>query len=143
MPPEIRAALLLWLTALVAIEAGSGLVSSRPAAEMVAVVAAAYLVVQMALGRNWARVALTVLFAGIATPLVTAESMRWLADASGLVPVLFAASVIAHVAAVVAALVYMFRPAANRYFRDARRPARAGRGGAAATDRRQPVPELR
>ena len=143
MPPEIRAALLLWLSALVAIEAGAGLVPWQPAVRTVAVVVAAYLVVKMALGRNWARVALTVVFAGIATPLVTAESMRWLADASGFVPVLFAASVIAHVAAVVAALVYMFRPAANRYFRDARRPARAGRGGAAPADRRQPVPELR
>jgi hypothetical protein len=143
MPPEIRAALLLWLTALVAIEAGSGLAWSRPAAETVAVMVAAYLVVQMAFGRNWARVVLTVLFAGIATPWVAAESMRWLADASGFVPVLFAASVIAHVAAVAAALVYMYRPAANRYFRDARRPARARRGDAAPADRRQPVPEFR
>ena len=73
MPPEIRAALLLWSTALVAIEAGAELVAPRPGARMVAVVAAAYLVVQMARGRNWARVALTVLFAGAATPLVTAE----------------------------------------------------------------------
>jgi hypothetical protein len=143
MPPEIRAALLLWLTALVAIEAGSGLVWSRPAAETVAVVAGAYLVIQMSLGRNWARVALTVLFGGFATPMVAAESMRWLADSSGFVPVLFAASVIAHVAAVAAALVYMYRPAANRYFRDARRPARAGGDDAAPADRRQPVPELR
>jgi hypothetical protein len=143
MPPEIRAALLLWSTALVAIEAGSELVAPRPDARMVAVLAAAYLVVQMARGRNWARVALTVLFAGAATPLVAAESMRWLADASGFVAVLFAASVVAHVAAVAAALVYMFRPAANRYFRDARRTARSRRGGTAPADRRQPVPELR
>jgi hypothetical protein len=58
------------------------------------------------------------------------------------VPVLFAASVIAHVAAVVAALVYMYLPGANRYFRDARRPYRSGGGGAAPARRREPVPEF-
>lgn len=144
MPPEIRASLLLWSTALVAIEAGAGLVASRPAAaRTAAMVAVVYLLIQMSRGRNWARVALTVLFAGIATPFVAAESLRWIAEASGFVPVVFAASVIAHVAAVVAALVYMYLPCANRYFRDTRRPARAGGGGAAPARRRQPVPELR
>jgi hypothetical protein len=149
MPPEIRAALLLWLSALVAVEAGAGLVPWQPVVRTLAVVVAAYLVIQMTLGRNWARIALTLLFAGVATPLVAAESMRWLADASGFVPVLFAASMIAHVAAVVAALVYMYLPASNRYFRDARvrragsRAGRAGGRGAAPSDRRQPVPELR
>ena len=152
MPPEIRAALLLWLSALVAVEAGAGLMPWQPVTRTVAVVVAAYLVIQMALGRNWARIALTLLFAGAATPLVAAESMRWLADATGIVPVLFAASVIAHVAAVVAALVYMYLPPSNRYFREsrARRAARAGDGaaraggrGAAPAGRRQPVPELR
>jgi hypothetical protein len=143
MPPEIRASLLLWSTALVAIEAGAGLVASLPAARVAAMAAAAYLVIQMSRGRNWARLALTVLVAGIATPMVAAESLRWLADSSGFVPVLFAASVIAHVAAVVAALVYMYLPGANRYFRDARGPARAGAGGAAPARRREPVPEFR
>jgi hypothetical protein len=146
MPPEIRAALLLWLSALVAVEAGAELVPWQPGARTVAVVVVAYLVIPMTLGRNWARVALTLLFAGLATPLVAAESMRWLADATGFVPVLFAASVIAHVAAVVAALVYMYLPASNRYFRESRSrrgAARAGGRGAAPSDRRQPVPELR
>jgi hypothetical protein len=143
MPPEIRASLLLWSTALVAIEAGAGLVASPPAARFAAMAAAAYLVIQMSRGRNWARVALTVLFAGVATPMVAAESLRWLAESSGFVPVLFAASVIAHVAAVVAALVYMYLPRANRYFRDARGAARADRGGAAPARRGEPVPEFR
>ena len=142
MPPEIRAALLLWLSALVAIEAGAGLVPWQPVVRTVAVVLAAYLVIQMTLGRNWARIALTVLFAGVATPLVAAESLRWLADASGFVPVLFAASVIAHMAAVLTALVYMYLPASNRYFRESR-ARRAGRRGAAPAHRRQSVPELR
>ena len=72
--------------------------------------------------------------------------MRWLSGATGFVPVLFAASVIAHVAAVVAALVYMYLPASNRYFRESRAgrgATRAGGRGAAPSDRRQPVPELR
>src|SRR5688572_27619432 len=120
MPPEIRAALLLWFTALVVIEAGAGLVTSRGGVRLAALVAAVYLVVQMARGRNWARVTLTLIFGGIATPVLAAESMRWMEHASGVVPVLFATTVIAHIAAVMAALAYMYMPAANRYFRDAR-----------------------
>jgi hypothetical protein len=142
MPPEIRAALLLWFTGLVVIEAGAGLVTSRGGVRLAALVAAVYLVVQMARGRNWARIALTLIFGAIVTPFLTAESLRWLEDASGPVPVLFATTVIAHVAAVAAALVYMYMPAANRYFRDARRAAGTGGGGVPA-GHREPVSEFR
>jgi hypothetical protein len=143
MPPEIRAALLLWLTGLVVIEAGAGLVSSGSGLRLLALAAAVYLVTQMALGRNWARIALTLVFGGVVTPYLAAESLRWLDAASGFVPVLFSISVIAHIAAVVAALVYMYLPPANRYFRDARRPARVGRRRGAPAGRREPVSELR
>jgi hypothetical protein len=129
MPPEIRAALLLWLTALVAVEAGVGLVAGRSAVRLIGFVAALYVVVQMSLGRRWARLALAAA-AAVLTPWLAVASMWWLSGdsvaypwlagfpaASGAVSVLFAASVVAHVAAATAAVVYMFRPAANRYFR--------------------------
>jgi hypothetical protein len=96
----------------------------------------------MAAGRNWARHTLTVVVGLGTTPWLAMGAVWWLSgDASaspvvarligtepgGLTSLLVAGSVLAHVAAVVAALVYMYRPAANEYFRTARavRPAEA------------------
>lgn len=139
MPPEIRAALLLWLTALVVLEAGLGLAAGRDAIRLALIAVATVLVMRMAAGRNAARHALTAVF-GLGTPWLAWGTVWWLggdaaacptvarligAEPGGLTSVLVAASVVAHVAAVAAALVYMYRPAANRYFRAARRPAPA------------------
>lgn len=132
MPPEIRAALLLWLTALVVLEAGLGLVAGRDGLRLVVIALATVLTIRMAAGRNWARHTLAVVFGLGTTPWLAAGAWWWLtgdapvssaiadvigADPGGLTSVLVAASVIAHVSAVAAALVYMYRPAANAYFR--------------------------
>jgi hypothetical protein len=137
MPPEIRAALLLWLTALVVLEAGFGLAAGRDVVRLMVLAVATALVMRMAAGHNWARHTLTVVF-GLGVPWLAIGAAWWLsgdaaacptvsrligAEPGGLTSVLVAASVLAHVAAVAAGLVYMYRPAANRYFRDARRPA--------------------
>ncbi|GAA1041787.1 hypothetical protein GCM10009557_66310 [Virgisporangium ochraceum] len=132
MPPEIRAALLLWLTALVVLEAGLGLVAGRDGIRFVALALATVLTIRMAAGRNWARHTLTIVFGLGTTPWLAVGAWWWLtgdaaasptiarligAEPGGLTSLLVAASVLARVAAVVAALVYMYRPAANAYFR--------------------------
>ena len=148
MPPEIRAALLLWLTALVVLEAGLGLAAGRDAIRLVVVALVTVLVMRMAAGHNRARHALAVAF-GLGTPWLAWGTMWWLggnpaacptvsrligAEPGGLTSVLVAASVLAHVAAVAAALVYMYRPAANTYFRQ-HAPRRRAQG-------REQCPEL-
>lgn len=136
MPPEIRAALLLWLTALVVLEAGLGLVAGRDGIRLVLTALALLLITRMAAGRNWARHTLTVVFGLGATPWLAVGAVWWLGgdvaasptisrligtSPGGLTSWVVAASVLAHVAAVAAGLVYMYRPAANAYFRAARR----------------------
>jgi hypothetical protein len=142
MPPEIRAAVLLWLTGLVVLEAGLGMVAGRDILRLVAIGLALVLVTRMAAGRNWARHTLTVVFGLGATPWLAVGATWWLSgdaaanptvsrfigtEPGGLTSLLVGASVLAHVAAVAAALVYMYRPAANRYFRETGRAARAER----------------
>lgn len=137
MPPEIRAALLLWLTALVVLEAGLGLVAGRDGIRLVLIALALVLIFRMAAGRNWARHTLTVVLGVGAMPWLAVGAVWWLSgDASacggvsrfigvepgGLTSWLVGASVLAHVAAVAAALVYMYLPGANAYFRAAKRP---------------------
>jgi hypothetical protein len=156
MPPEIRAALLLWLTGLVVLEAGLGTAAGRDALRLVVIGLAVLLVTRMAAGRNWARHTLTVVFGLGATPWLAVGAGWWLSgdaeayptvsrfigtDPGGITSLLVGASVLAYVAAAVAALVYMYRPAANRYFRAARRADAAY--DLAATGGRQPVAELR
>jgi len=138
MPPEIRAALLLWLTSFVVLEAGLGVVAGRDMLRLLVVAVALVLATRMAAGRNWARHTLTVVFGLGATPWLAVGAVWWLSgDASasptvsriigtepgGATSLLVAMSVLAHVAAVAAALVYMYRPASNRYFREMRRAA--------------------
>jgi hypothetical protein len=129
MPPEIRAALLLWLTAQVVLEAGLGLVAGRDGIRLVVLAVVTVLVMRMAAGHNWARHALLLVFAPVSSWLVFG-TVRWLAgdavpvhligaEPGGLTSFLVASSVFAHAAAVAAALVYMYRPAANTYFRRA------------------------
>jgi hypothetical protein len=127
MPPEIRAALLLWLTALVVLEAGLGLVAGRDGLRFLVLAVATVLIIRMAAGHSWARHTLTVVF-GLGTPWLAYATASWMkgdvshligAEPGGLTSFLVASSVFAHVAAVAAALVYMYRPAANAYFRRA------------------------
>jgi surface antigen len=105
-----------------------------------------YLAVQLRQGKNWARVALAVLYGGVGTLSLVIGPVTWLAEggsladavaAADLRSVLFAASRVVHLGAVIAALILMFHPAASAYIRTTTRAAarrgtqQEGEGGAA------------
>jgi hypothetical protein len=147
VPVQLQASFRLWLaavaaglfeTALVVVDAIDGDVGS--AAEVAAGVAvrllvfagAVFLAAQLRLGSNLARVALAVLLGGIGTLSLVIGPVTWLAEggsladavaAADLGSVLFTASRVVHLGAVIAALILMFHPAANAYIRAGRRPA--------------------
>jgi hypothetical protein len=141
IPRQLQVSVRLWLvavaaglfeTALVVVDASDGDVGS--AAQVAAGVAvrllvftgAVYLVARLRQGRNWARVALAVLLGGIGTASLVIGPVTWLAEGGSLGDavaaadpgsVLFAASRVLHLGAVIAALILMFQPAANAYIR--------------------------
>ena len=151
IPTQLQASFRLWLlavaaglfeTVLVVVDATNGEVGS--AAEVAVGVAvrlliftgAVYLATRLRQGRNWARVALAVLLGGIGTLSLVIGPVTWLAEggsltdavaAADLGSVLFAASRVVHLGAVIAALILMFHPAVNAYIRATTRAA-AGRG---------------
>jgi hypothetical protein len=151
IPKQLQASFRLWLaavaaglfeTALVVIDATDGSVGS--AAQVAAGVAvrllvftgAVYLATRLRQGRNWARIGLAVLLGGIGTLSLVIGPITWLAEGGSLADalatadlgsVLFAASRVVHLGAVIAALILMFHPAANAYIR-ATTWAPAGRG---------------
>jgi hypothetical protein len=88
-----------------------------------------YIVTQMRLGKRWARLTLAVLLGVIGTLSLVIDPISWLADGNSLREVFTEANLLffliapirtIHLAAVIAALVLMFLPAANTYFRLAR-----------------------
>jgi hypothetical protein len=95
-----------------------------------------YLAARLRQGRNWARVALAVLYGGLGTLSLVVGPVTWLAEGGSLADAvgaadlgswLFAASRVVHLGAVVAALVLMFHPAASAYLRaTTQAPARHG-----------------
>jgi hypothetical protein len=123
IPKQLQASFRLWLaavaaglfeTALVVIDATDGSVGSASqvaagvAVRLLVFTGAVYLAARLRQGRNWARVALA---------------------AADLGSVLFAASRVVHLGAVIAALMLMFHPAANAYIRaTTRTPAHPGEG---------------
>ena len=145
IPAQLRASVLLWLaavaaglfeTTLVVIDALDGDVGSAAqvavgvAVRLLVFAAAVYLAAQLRQGRNWARVALAVLLGGVGTLSLVIGPVTWLAQggsladalaAADLGSVLFAASRVVHLGAVIAALLLMFRPVANAYVRAAAR----------------------
>jgi hypothetical protein len=154
IPTQLQASFRLWLvavaaglfeTALVVVDAADGEVGS--AAQVAAGVAvrllvfngAVYLAVQLRQGRNWVRLALAVLLGGFGTLSLVIGPVTWLAEGGSLADaavavatadlgsVLFAASRVVHLGAVVAAVLLMFHPAANAYIR-ATTPAPTQRG---------------
>jgi hypothetical protein len=160
IPTQVQASFRLWLvavaaglfeTALVVVDASDGSVGSASqvaagvAVRLLAFTGAVYLATRLRQGRNWARVALAVLLGGIGTLSLVIGPITWLAEggsltdalaAADLGSVLFAASRVVHLGAVIAALMLMFHPAANAYIRaTTRAPARRGtqetEGGAA------------
>jgi hypothetical protein len=141
VPREVQASFLLWLTAVgagvvemvvhfiyslsVESSTGSGVISSAVIRVIVYTVVV-YIIAQMRLGKRWARVTLAVLLGVIGTLSLVIDPISWLAGGNSLDDVFTEADLlfilvspvrVVHLAAVIAALVFMFSPAANRYFR--------------------------
>jgi hypothetical protein len=83
----------------------------------------------MRLGKRWARLTLAVLLGGIGTLSLVIDPISWLAGGNSLSEIFIDADLLffliapiraVHLAAVIAALVLMFLPSANTYFRTAR-----------------------
>jgi hypothetical protein len=141
IPTQLQVSYLLWLlavaagvfeTALVVVDATDGDVGSATqvavgvAVRLLVFTGLVYLAAQLRQGRNWARVALAVLYGGFGTLSLVIGPVTWLAEggsladavaAAGFGSVLFAASRAVHLGAVIAALLLMFHPAANAYLR--------------------------
>ncbi|MFH8489317.1 hypothetical protein [Streptomyces longisporoflavus] len=139
-PPPVHAAFALWITAVVAGffetvlmggrlladgEASAGELSGGLLLRMTVFSAAVLLAVQLRQGRNWARLTLAAGLGVLGTLSLVTEPVRWLADHPlgdafrdvGAVDVLFGASRVLHLSAVLTAMVLMFRPTANAWFR--------------------------
>ena len=147
IPRQLQASYLLWLlavaagvfeTALVVIDATDGEVGSATqltvgvAVRLLVFTGLVYLAAQLRQGKNWARVALAVLYGGIGTLSLVIGPVTWLAEGGSLGDavaaadpgsVLFAASRVVHLGAVIAALILMFHPAANAHIRATTRAA--------------------
>jgi len=144
VPREVQASFVLWLiavaagvfeTALAIIEALSGDLGLDTTGVIVGVgirliifAAAIYVASRMRLGKNWARFVLAIGLGVIGTLSIVIGPVSWLAEGhsvgeffadAGTMTLLFASSRAAHLLAVLAALVLMFLPAANNYFRRA------------------------
>jgi hypothetical protein len=139
VPRAVQASFLLWLTAVAAgvIETIIRVISSLDGdldssgllIRVIVYAVAVYVIAQMRLGKKWARLALAVLLGGIGTLSLVIDPISWLAAGNSLREVfteadflffLIAPIRVVHLAAVVAAMVLMFLPAANDYFRAAR-----------------------
>ena len=88
-----------------------------------------YIATRMRLGKRWARLALAILLGGIGTLSLVIDPISWLAGSNSLSEVFREADLLffliapirtVHLAAEVGALVSMFLPAANTYFRGSR-----------------------
>ena len=144
-PRQLRASFWFWLVAVVAglfettlvlIDATGGEVGSAAevavgvTVRLLAFTGLVYLAVRLRQGRNWARIALAVLYGGFGTLSLVIGPVTWLAEGGSLADamaatdmwsLLFAASRLVHLAAIIAALILMFHPKANAYIRELRR----------------------
>jgi len=144
-PKDVRASFVLWLAAigagvfetiLAVIEAVSGHSGLGTAGVIIGVsmrllifTAVVYVASRMLLGKNWARITLAIGLGVIGTLSIVIGPVSWLIEGhtvgeflagADLMSLLFASSRVVHLIAVFAALVLMFRPASNDYFRAAR-----------------------
>jgi hypothetical protein len=96
-----------------------------------------YIITRMRLGRRWARITLAVLLGVIGTLSLVIDPISWLAGGNSLSDVFTQANLLyfliapirtIHLAAVIAALVLMFLPSANTYFRTSRSVKRQALG---------------
>ena len=151
-PRQLRASFWFWLvavaaglfeTTLVVIDATAGEAGSVAevavgvSVRLLAFTGLVYLAVRLRQGRNWARIALAVLYGGFGTLSLVIGPVTWLAEGGSLADamaaavgsLLFAGRRLVHLAAIIAALILMFHPAANAYIRETRR-TRANRNRA-------------
>jgi hypothetical protein len=148
VPREVQASFLLWLTAVAAgvvetiirviysLTVGSGGGEAEVTGVVIRVIVytvVIYIIAQMRLGKRWARTTLVVLLGGIGTLSLVIDPISWLAGGNALREVFAQANLLfymvapiraVHLAAVVTALVFMFLPAANTYFRAAQSETR-------------------
>ena len=96
-----------------------------------------YIITRMRLGKRWARITLAVLLGVIGTLSLVIDPISWLAGGNSLSEVFTQADLLffliapirtVHLAAVIAALVLMFLPSANTYFRTSRSVRRQALG---------------
>jgi hypothetical protein len=145
VPREVQASFLLWLTAVgagvletiirtiysLSVGSGSGEADLLTGVliRVVVYAVALYIIAQMRLGKRWARLSLAVLLGGIGILSLVIDPISWLAAGNSLREVFKEADLLffiiapirtVHLAAVIAALVFMFLPAANTYFQAAR-----------------------
>jgi hypothetical protein len=144
VPREVQASFLLWLSAVAAgvletiirvtnalfmdSSSGGGSDVSSVLIRVIVYTVAVYIIAQMRLGKRWARLTLAVLLGGIGTLSLVIDPISWLAAGNSLGEVFTQADLLffmiapiraVHQVAVIAALVFMFLPAANKYFRAA------------------------
>jgi hypothetical protein len=142
VPREVQASFVLWLTAVAAgvletiiriidsLSVGSGSGGEADVTgvgiRVIVYAVAVYIIAQMRLGKRWARLTLAILLGGIGTLSLVIDPISWLAGGNSLREVFTQADLLffiiapiraVHLAAVIAALVFMFLPAANNYFR--------------------------
>lgn len=135
-PTEVRAAFVLWLTAVAAGAFETALMLGRVPADEIAVglvvrltvfTVAVLVAFRMRSGARWARITLAVGLGVVGTASLVVEPLRYLLDGGSLADALsradtldlvFGASRAVHLAAVLTAVALMFRPAANAYFRE-------------------------
>jgi hypothetical protein len=149
VPKEVQASFLLWLTAVAAgvlemiiriidallIASGSGGEADLIAAisgvviRVIVYTLVVYIITRMHLGKRWARLTLAVLLGVFGILSLVIDPISWLAEGNSLSEVFTEANLLffliapiraVHLAAVIAALVLMFLPAANTYFRGSR-----------------------
>jgi hypothetical protein len=143
-PNDVRASFVLWIAAVAAgvfetilaiIEAvsghsvlGTGDVIVGVSMRLLIFTVVVYVATRMLRGRNWARFVLAIGLGVLGTLSIVIGPVSWLAEGhtigefvarADLMLLLFASSRVVHLTAVFAALVLMFRPAANDYFRAA------------------------
>jgi hypothetical protein len=134
----VQASFLLWLTAVAAGVAETairviGSLAGGPQSggllvRAVIYAVAVYVITRMRIGKRWARLTLAVVLGGIGTLSLVIDPISWLAAGNRLGEVFAQADLLfvfvapiraVHLAAVIAASVLMFLPAANDYFRRA------------------------
>ncbi|RAR41493.1 hypothetical protein [Paenibacillus sp. MDMC362] len=142
VPSEVFQSFLLWVIAIgagvfemalavidsISSQTGSGIVGilTQVAARTMMFAVLVYIMIRMLRGKNWARITLALFLGGFGMLSLIIDPIKWLLTGGSLwdvfanadnISILFASSRILHVIAVVAALIFMFRPAANRYFK--------------------------